>query len=180
MAPFIPVFICAPVLSICVVDTGCQSTSRPCCFSPTRRTWRRWGRCCTTCTNIWTAVLPSSMWVSFTHTHSYQHLVGRVGSDRALCCRSSLLSLLLSHLDSVPSIKATVAKVIYLHIYKTKLQNYYFSCRYGQTSYHTFSSLDFSLLFVFSIHALWWPGVRYMTIHKILKYINMWKIYSIY
>lgn len=53
--------------SLCFVDMGCQSTSRPCCFSPTRRTWRSWGRCCTTSTNIWTAVLQSLMWAPLPH-----------------------------------------------------------------------------------------------------------------
>ncbi len=50
------------------IDTGCRWTSRPCYCSPTRRTWRSWGRCCTTCTNTWTAALPSLMWVSFTQS----------------------------------------------------------------------------------------------------------------
>lgn len=47
----------------CVSDTGCQSTSRLCCSSRTRRTWRSWERFCTSCTSTWTAAPPLSMWV---------------------------------------------------------------------------------------------------------------------
>lgn len=53
---------------LCFIDMGCQWTSRLCCSSPTRRTWRSWERCSLNCTNTWTAVLRSLMWVSFTRS----------------------------------------------------------------------------------------------------------------
>lgn len=52
------------MVTLYFIDMGCQSTSRLCCFSPTRRTWRNSERCCTTCTSTWTAVLQSLTWVS--------------------------------------------------------------------------------------------------------------------
>lgn len=44
-------------------DTDCLWTSKRCCYSPTRRIWRKWGRFCTIFTSIWTAARrPSSTW----------------------------------------------------------------------------------------------------------------------